>query len=378
MDELTSIVTSTLEARGVLNKIRAELRANVFTAIQEQQGAPDTAPNPALETLQRTSHGQVAAKLMHELLLSCSLDYSLAVMLPEAGLTELELPDRPALAASLGLDAAGEEPLLAQLVRMHMLAGARPAPAATTATAAAAATIASVPVTARERGGPSSTLRDLPPLGKPAGGGAGMLGDLPPLGGRGGAAPKGAVADEQEEEERRLDAIESKLAGLAGLPASATAPPPTRLAASAPVPSTTLAAAAPVSTGSADVADFEDSLEIDEEIEDDFEEDVDSDAAGSQLSQSFGSAGGPLMAGGPNSFSASLQSSRAFEGSMDETMSPTRLQREMQGFDHIEDAEPLRAPAQPAAGSHLGGLPPLGRPGGPPLAGRRAAPPPAP
>merc|ERR1739841_482204 len=107
-----------------------------------------------------------------------------------------------------------------------MLAGARPDPAATTATAAAAATVASVPVTARERGGPSSTLRDLPPLGKPAGGGAGMLGDLPPLGGRGGAAPKGAVADEQEEEERRLDAIESKLAGLAGMPVSATAPPP--------------------------------------------------------------------------------------------------------------------------------------------------------
>ena len=63
MDELTSIVTSTLEARGVLNKIRAELRANVFSAIQEQQGAPDSAPNPALETLQRTSHGQVAAKV---------------------------------------------------------------------------------------------------------------------------------------------------------------------------------------------------------------------------------------------------------------------------------------------------------------------------
>ena len=55
MDELTSIVTSTLEARGVLNKIRAELRANVFSAIQEQQGAPDSASNPALESADKSN-----------------------------------------------------------------------------------------------------------------------------------------------------------------------------------------------------------------------------------------------------------------------------------------------------------------------------------
>ena len=62
MDELTSIVTSTLEARGVLSKIRAELRANVFAAIQEQQGPTDSAPNPALAAMQKTSHGQLASK----------------------------------------------------------------------------------------------------------------------------------------------------------------------------------------------------------------------------------------------------------------------------------------------------------------------------
>ena len=223
MDELTSIVTSTLEARGVLNKIRAELRANVFSAIQEQQGAPDSAPNPALETLQRSGHGQVAAKLMHELLLSCSLDYSLAVLLPEAGLTDLELPDRQALAGSLGLDAAGEEPLLAQLVRMHLKGGGAPQPAAVAAAASASSPAnASSPNSkspARERVGANSTLRDLPSLSKPGHGG-GMLGDLPSLGGRGAPAGGGGSpgGEQQDEEERRLDAIESKLAGLAGIP----------------------------------------------------------------------------------------------------------------------------------------------------------------
>lgn len=340
MDELTSIVTSTLEARGVLNKIRAELRANVFSAIQEQQGAPDSAPNPALETLQRSGHGQVAAKLMHELLLSCSLDYSLAVLLPEAGLTDLELPDRQALAGSLGLDAAGEEPLLAQLVRMHLKGGGAPQPAAVAAAASASSPAnASSPNSkspARERVGANSTLRDLPSLSKPGHGG-GMLGDLPSLGGRGAPAGGGGSpgGEQQDEEERRLDAIESKLAGLAGIPSSCSplaAAAPSRLA-SGPKPSL-----APVSTGSAAAADFEDEIS---EIEDDFEDDVDD--SNSEAAQSFGSANppAPLMAGGVGSLNSSL--GRGFDRSMDESMSPTRLQHEMQARAHGRALPPCPA-----------------------------------
>mmetsp|Transcript_74943 Transcript_74943/g.181160 ORF Transcript_74943/g.181160 Transcript_74943/m.181160 type:complete len:366 (-) Transcript_74943:135-1232(-) len=365
MDELTSIVTSTLEARGVLNKIRAELRANVFSAIQEQQGAPDSAPNPALETLQRTGHGQVAAKLMHELLLSCSLDYSLAVLLPEAGLTDLELPDRQALAGSLGLDAAGEEPLLAQLVRMHLKSGGAPQPAAVSAATASASSPANASSPnskspARERVGANSTLRDLPSLSKPGGGalGGGMLGDLPSLGGRGAAAGGGGSpgggspgGEQQDEEERRLDAIESKLAGLAGIPSSCSplaAAAPSRLA-SGPKPPL-----APVSTGSAAAADFEDEIDDISEIEDDFEDDVDD--SNSDAAQSFGSANppAPLMAGGVGSLNSSL--GRGFDRSMDESMSPTRLQHELQGFDHMESVEPPRAAPAARGGAWQPGM----------------------
>lgn len=346
MDELTSIVTSTLEARGVLNKIRAELRANVFSAIQEQQGAPDSASNPALESLQRTGHGQVAAKLIHELLLSCSLDYSLAVLLPETGMTDKELPDRQALAGLLGLDAVGEEPLLAQLVRMHLKGGGAPRPAALAAASASSPANASSPSSkspALERVGAHSTLRDLPSLSKPGHGG-GLLGDLPSLGGRGapaggGGSPGGEL---QDEEERRLDAIESKLAGLAGMPSSCSplaAAAPSRLA-SGPKPSL-----APVSTGSAAAADLEEEIE---EIEDDFEDDVDSN---SEAAQSFGSANppAPLMAGGVGSLNSSL--GRGIDRSMDESMSPTRLQHELQARAHRR-AHPVThalPPYRPAA-----------------------------
>ena len=179
------------------------------------------------------------SQLMHELLLSCSLDYSLAVLLPEAGLTDLGLPDRQAMcvacprsmrpamcpvnprtrgpfrrAGSLGLDAAGEEPLLAQLVRMHLKGdGARVAPQPATAAAVVAmAGTLSASLPERERVGASSTLR------------GGMLGDLPALGERGAAAGGDGAAggEQQDEEERRLNAIETKLAGLAGMGGACT------------------------------------------------------------------------------------------------------------------------------------------------------------
>ena len=204
-----------------------------------------------------------------------------------------------------------------------------------------------------------------------------MLGDLPSLGGRGAPAGGGGSpgGEQQDEEERRLDAIESKLAGLAGIPSSCSplaAAAPSRLA-SGPKPSL-----APVSTGSAAAADFEDEIS---EIEDDFEDDVDD--SNSEAAQSFGSANppAPLMAGGVGSLNSSL--GRGFDRSMDESMSPTRLQHEMQarahgralppfpallpccpaacgsaatrvqtrqGFDHMESVEPPRAAAPAARG----------------------------
>ena len=59
-EPLVSIVTSTLEERGVLSKIRAQLRANVFSAIHEQQ-LPQTSSNTGLKQLQEERPGQLAA-----------------------------------------------------------------------------------------------------------------------------------------------------------------------------------------------------------------------------------------------------------------------------------------------------------------------------
>lgn len=296
------------------------------------------------------------------MLLSCSLDYSLAVLLPEAGLTDLERPDRKALcvaapacphptrphppssqraaplsaplapahasrsAASLGLDATGEEPLLAQLVRERMQGG-RAKPQSPRADAAASDAAAAALPTPQAGGGSSLGVRDLPPLGKPSAGGP--LGDLPPLGGR----PRGA--DDELEEERRLDAIESKLGKLAGMPLTAAQPATAPAQSRAQVPHSQ-PSAGPAATGG---DDFEDDELIEEDFDDDFEDDIESD----ELSVSASQQSAPLVAGGLGSLSASLQASRTFDRSVDESMDESRLNRELQGFDHTEEVEPLRA-----------------------------------
>eukprot|EP00966_Prymnesium_polylepis_P295718 6829599-Prymnesium_polylepis.1 len=67
LSPLVGIVTSTLEQRGVLSKIRAQLRANVFSAIHEQQ-APQEPSCAALRRLQEERAGTLATQLVHDLL----------------------------------------------------------------------------------------------------------------------------------------------------------------------------------------------------------------------------------------------------------------------------------------------------------------------
>ena len=66
ISNLTSVVTSALEARGVLGKIRAELRASVFSAIHEQQQQQGVRPgtDPAvLKMFHQEGAGRVAAQV---------------------------------------------------------------------------------------------------------------------------------------------------------------------------------------------------------------------------------------------------------------------------------------------------------------------------
>lgn len=447
-DALTSVLTQTLEAQGVLGKVRAELRASVFTAIHEQQVAKGYEGPPALASLHRDSAGRLAAQLILELLEACELDFSLQVLRPEANLKGVS-SERSAVSSALGLTSGSSEPLLIQLVRAALPGGgglsAAPAPSVDAAapppprpTTAPAASVSAAPVAAtnlaanlklagtleaeskplgapplRASGPPSPPspasplLSNAPPFGKPKStiSGGGFLSDLPPLSGRGATVPPlaglgalpsapptlggggvgggggaalspsasgsglgGLRAPASPEgggdahEERRLDALESKLSSLAGLPprgaAGANALAPIgALGRHPPAAKPGLAGGGFDLKPSADVqrtsgADSEE-VEIEDDIaEESFEEDDDDE------SMSLDASSGPPLQHGlspshpmPRTrqrlspLDASTPSVASASGvSLDESMSPSTLSYVKGGFDLAESVEMPRPP----------------------------------
>ncbi|CAM1328518.1 FGFR1OP (predicted) [Pycnogonum litorale] len=79
--ELRDLVTQTLESNGVLGKIRAQLRASVFLALEEQDALRNKAPsvNKDLKNFLLT-RGLLVFSLLREFLEFYNLEFTLAVL----------------------------------------------------------------------------------------------------------------------------------------------------------------------------------------------------------------------------------------------------------------------------------------------------------
>ncbi|KAG2723598.1 hypothetical protein I3843_02G155200 [Carya illinoinensis] len=96
MMDLKTLVTRTLEKKGVLAKIRAELRASVFEAIEEEdhviekeEGLPPAllgSCNDRAKQLHASSSGRLLSALICEYLDWAQLNHTLKVYLPECNL----------------------------------------------------------------------------------------------------------------------------------------------------------------------------------------------------------------------------------------------------------------------------------------------------
>ncbi|KAL5711158.1 Protein TONNEAU 1a [Ranunculus cassubicifolius] len=96
MMDLKTLVTRTLEKKGVLAKIRAELRASVFEAIEEEDRSienEDTVPpallgscNERAKQLHASPSGRLLTSLICEYLDWAQLSHTLKVYLPECNL----------------------------------------------------------------------------------------------------------------------------------------------------------------------------------------------------------------------------------------------------------------------------------------------------
>uniref|UniRef100_A0A8D0L206 Centrosomal protein 43 n=1 Tax=Sphenodon punctatus TaxID=8508 RepID=A0A8D0L206_SPHPU len=118
--ELRDLLVQTLESSGVLNKIKAELRAAVFLALEEQEKVENKTPlvNESLKKFLNTKDGRLVASLVAEFLQFFNLDFTLAVFQPESS-TLNGLKSRENLARDLGIVEAEETngPLLLEVVR---------------------------------------------------------------------------------------------------------------------------------------------------------------------------------------------------------------------------------------------------------------------
>ncbi|XP_032956315.1 centrosomal protein 43 isoform X7 [Rhinolophus ferrumequinum] len=93
--ELRDLLVQTLENSGVLNRIKAELRAAVFLALEEQEKVENKTPlvNESLEKFLNTKDGRLVASLVAEFLQFFNLDFTLAVFQPETSTGALDLSD---------------------------------------------------------------------------------------------------------------------------------------------------------------------------------------------------------------------------------------------------------------------------------------------
>ncbi|NXG62326.1 FR1OP protein, partial [Hemiprocne comata] len=119
--ELRDLLVQTLESSGVLNKIKAELRAAVFLALEEQEKVENKTPlvNESLKSFLGTKDGRLVAGLVAEFLRFFNLDFTLAVFQPESS-TLNGLDDRENLAQDLGIiepEGTVSGPLLLEVVR---------------------------------------------------------------------------------------------------------------------------------------------------------------------------------------------------------------------------------------------------------------------
>ncbi|XP_057338062.1 bromodomain-containing protein DDB_G0270170-like isoform X2 [Microplitis mediator] len=116
--ELRDLVVQTLENNGVLAKVRAELRASVFLALEEQESVVNPEPllNKTVKQYLGNSEGKLLFSLVREFLEYFGLDYTISVYDPETYIgKEYNYMGRNKLCEKLGINST--EPLLGELLK---------------------------------------------------------------------------------------------------------------------------------------------------------------------------------------------------------------------------------------------------------------------
>ncbi|KAM6892597.1 centrosomal protein 43, partial [Xenentodon cancila] len=119
--ELRDLLIQNLENSGILNKMKAEMRAAVFLAMEDQDRLESKGPlvNEDLKKCLNTRDGLLAANLIVDFLQVFNLDFTLAVFQPEINSLN-GLDNRDLVCRELGLTDSEQNrksPLLLEVIR---------------------------------------------------------------------------------------------------------------------------------------------------------------------------------------------------------------------------------------------------------------------
>ncbi|XP_057666267.1 centrosomal protein 43-like [Diorhabda carinulata] len=121
--ELKDLVAQTLKFNGTLAKIKAQLRASLFLALDEDEKISSQTPllNNKIKTFMETTEGKSMFYIVHEFLEFFNLSFTLAVYEPESYLDcDCQKEEKQRIAQQFGLENIEDnsEPLLYQILKI--------------------------------------------------------------------------------------------------------------------------------------------------------------------------------------------------------------------------------------------------------------------
>ncbi|PNH09427.1 FGFR1 oncogene partner [Tetrabaena socialis] len=173
MDAIKQAVLQALEKQGLISQLKAQLRAQVFLAVEEYEttssgsGLAAKTSVPARGALFSDANGHLAIQLVLDFLDTCNLAFTKQVFQPELG-PNTPSGGRQAAATKLGLKpSSSDEPLLLTLVRAFQTGGPSggASVASSSAPAESSSTAAVTPVPAAAAASPPAARPPLPSLG---------------------------------------------------------------------------------------------------------------------------------------------------------------------------------------------------------------------
>ena len=118
MEDLKELIIQTLDAAGVLDKIRAQLRLQVFKAVQNDEGKLQNENSKPVKIAQ-SPEGNLAAALFRDFLECYKMKYSLNVLIPEFHLPQSD-DVRAYLTKELNFTPDAGEPFLTFMLNFLM------------------------------------------------------------------------------------------------------------------------------------------------------------------------------------------------------------------------------------------------------------------